>query len=73
MTELRLHRSLYASAAVEQAVATFAAHGTLERADDATHFVVKVTSKSDERARRIAHELGNWALGLTVRSRSGKP
>ena len=66
---LRLNRSLYDVAAIDEAVAAFAPHATIDRADDATHFVLGVRSlkESAERERRIAGELANWALGATIK------
>ena len=70
MTELRLHRELYTGAALDGALAVYAPHATFERADDAAHWVVRITSRSLERERRVAGELGNYALGLTVKGRT---
>jgi hypothetical protein len=66
---LRLARSLYDAAALDEAAAAFSAHATIDRADDASHFVLGVRSsrKGAERERRIAGELANWALGATIR------
>ena len=67
MTELRFHRGLYDATAIDEAAATFADYATLERADDATHLVVRVTSSDGARERKVAAELANFALGLTIR------
>ena len=70
MIALRLHRALYDGAALDEATAAFAGHGTFERADEDSHWIVRVTAKdgaSSERERRLAGELANWTLGLTVR------
>jgi hypothetical protein len=66
---LRLARSLYDAAALDEAVAAFSAHASIDRADDASHFVLGVRSlkESAERERRIAGELANWALGATIK------
>jgi hypothetical protein len=66
---LRLNRALYDAAALDEAVAAFSAHATVDRADDASHFVVGVRSLKEgaERERRIAGELANWALGATIK------
>lgn len=69
MTELRLHRELYAGAAVDRAVAVYTPHATIERRDDASHWVIAITSRTPERERRVAGELGNYALGLTAKER----
>ena len=70
MKVLRLRRELYAAQAVEQAVGVYAPHGTLARRDDASHWVVEITARTPERERRIAGELGNYALGLTAKGRT---
>jgi hypothetical protein len=69
MTELRLHRDLYAAAAVDEAVALYARYGSFERVDTASHWIVRVTAAGAARERRVAGELGNYALGLTVKGR----
>jgi hypothetical protein len=69
VTELRLRRDLYDAAAVDGAAAVFAPHATLERHDDPSHWVVKITAATPQRERRVAGELGNYALGLTVKGR----
>jgi hypothetical protein len=69
VTTLRLHRELYARHAVDEAIRVFAPHATLERRDDASHWTVQITAATPERERRVAGELGNYALGLTVQER----
>jgi hypothetical protein len=69
VTALRLQRDLYDGAALGEALAVFAPHGTFERRDQPSHFVVEITAATPERERRIAGELGNYALGLTVKGR----
>ena len=69
MTVLRLHRELYQGAAVDEALGVFAPHGTFERKEEPSCWVVEITARSPERERRIAGELGNYALGLTVKGR----
>jgi hypothetical protein len=61
--ELRFHRSLYAGEAIDAALQTFAGFASFERAIEGDHFVVRVTCDD---ARRVAGELANFALGLTV-------
>lgn len=72
MTELRFHRDLYSDASVAQAVSTFERYATIARADEPSHFVVRVTSESVAREKRVAGELGNFALGTTVRDRGAR-
>jgi hypothetical protein len=67
--ELRLHRDIYRAPAVDEAVGVFGSFATLERCDDAEHLAVRISGKSGERERRIAGELANYALGLTVGAR----
>jgi hypothetical protein len=63
---LRLHRALYRGVCVDEAVQALDRFATMERADEETHWVVRLTSASPERERRLAGELANRALGLTV-------
>lgn len=69
MTELRFHRDLYAGAAIDEAVKTYARFATFELAEEAAYWVVRVTATSDARANRVARELANFALGTTIRAR----
>jgi hypothetical protein len=69
VTTLRLHRDLYQGPALDEALGLFAEHGTFERKDEPLHWVVHITARTPERERRIAGELGNYALGLTVKGR----
>ncbi|MCL2450361.1 MAG: HxsD-like protein [Polyangiaceae bacterium] len=70
MIELRLRRPIYDAGAVAQAVHVYAAHAAIERCDDAEYSVVRVSAATPERERRVAGELGNYALGLTVKARA---
>lgn len=67
MRELRFHRALYAEAAVTEAFDTFARFASLERGDDGDYLVVRVAADSPARERRVAGELGNYALGVAIR------
>jgi len=69
LTALRLHRALYEGSALDRALEVFAPYGTLERRDDDSHFVATITARTPQRERRIAGELGNYALGLTTKGR----
>lgn len=71
MIELKFHRELYSGRAVDQAVKVFGPHGTFEMAEEPSYWVVRVTGASESRERRVALELGNYALGLTVQGRNG--
>jgi hypothetical protein len=72
MFELRLHRELYDSTALEAAQQIYAPYAEIELGDDGAHRVVRVRASSPERERRVAGELGNHALGMTVRGRGGE-
>jgi hypothetical protein len=70
-TELRLHRDLYVGECVDEAINALAAYASFERAEEPAHWVVRVSAASPERERRVAGEIGNRALGLTVRRGRG--
>ncbi len=65
MTEVRFHRELYAGPAVDEAIKVFERFGRFERAEEPSYWVVRITTKTPARERKIALELGNYALGLT--------
>ncbi len=67
MKELRFHRELYPGEAVDAAIKTFDPFATLTRESSATHWIVQITATSTAAEQRIAKELSNYALGLTVR------
>jgi len=69
--ELRFSRELYDLTSVDEAVQTFAGHASLERLEEPTQVLVRITGKDAARERRIAGELGNFALGLTIKSSRG--
>jgi len=66
--ELRFHRELYEGKAVDEALKTFAKFATFEQAEEPSHWIVRITGRDAARERRIANELGNFALGLTIKS-----
>jgi len=70
VTELRFHRALYRGEAVDEAIKTFDRYATLGRAEEDDYWVVRIEAASEARERRVADELSNFALGLTIRSRS---
>ena len=72
MIELRLHREIYRGTAVDEAVKVFAGYASFELVEEPEHWVVRVTGKSPARERRVAGELGNYALGLTIKHREKK-
>lgn len=69
MRELRLHKELYRADSVDEASQIFERYARLERADDDAYFVVRVAHGKESRERRIADELANYALGLTIKRR----
>ena len=71
MIELRFHRELYDGNALDEAMQVFGAHATFERAEEPAHWIVRVTGLDPSREKRIAGELANYALGLTIGSRGG--
>ena len=64
MRELRFHRAVYAGEAVDAACKRLEGFGALSREATDTHWVIRVQTEHDER--RLAGELANFALGLTV-------
>jgi hypothetical protein len=68
VTELRLHRDIYRGPSVDEALKIFAAHATFERIEERAHWVIRIASRTPQREKRIAGELGNYALGLTVKA-----
>lgn len=66
MIELRFHRELYDGKAVDEALQVFGAHATLEQAVEPSHWIVRVTGGDVAREKRVAGELANYALGLTI-------
>jgi hypothetical protein len=73
VSELRLHRALYTTGAIDAAVELYAAHAKIARREDGEHVVLDIDSDRAGRAQRVAHELGNYALGLTVQARKDEP
>ncbi len=71
MRELRFHRDLYRGESVDEAIKTFDRYAKIERAEEGEHWVVRLEAASPARERRVALELSNFALGLTIRSRAG--
>ena len=68
MIELRFHRDLYRGESVDAAAKTLAPYATtIDRAEEPSHWVLRVTAATPERERRVAGEIANRALGITVR------
>jgi hypothetical protein len=72
VTELMFNRELYQGTAVDEAVKLFAGLAAFELAEAPRHFIVRVTASTPERERKVAGELGNYALGLTVKHRGAR-
>lgn len=72
MIELRFNREVYRGTAVDEAVKVYAAYAAFELAEEPSHWVVRVTAANAARERRVAGELGNYALGLTVKARGAE-
>jgi hypothetical protein len=64
--DLRFDRSLYSGPAVDEAVKVFARHGEFHLSQETEAWVVKLRALKAAQTRRLAHELANYALGLTV-------
>src|SRR5262249_653904 len=66
--ELRFHRDLYRGESVDAAAKALAPYASaIERSEEPAHLGLRVTAAHPERERRVAGEIGNRALGLTVR------
>lgn len=72
MTELRFHRAVYAGTAVDEAVKRFAPFATFELAEEPDHWVVRLDGPGQARETQIAGELGNYALGTTIKNRGAR-
>lgn len=71
MIELTFHRELYAGEAVDEAAKLYEPYATIERVAEEHRWVVRVTAEAPARERRIANELANFALGITIERASG--
>ena len=67
MKELRFHRDLYPGEAVDAAIQTLEPWAQLVREATDSHWIVRISARSSAAERRVAGELANFALGLTVR------
>jgi hypothetical protein len=69
--ELRFHRDLYRGESVDAAAQALTPFATgIERAEEPAHWVLRVTAATPDRERRVAGEIANRALGITVRGAS---
>tara|TARA_B100001179_G_C18527826_1_gene375732 strand:+ start:750 stop:977 length:228 start_codon:yes stop_codon:yes gene_type:complete len=69
---LRFAKDLYVGEQVDAAVKVYGRFGTLELAEDEDAWIVTVDAQTDARTRRLAGELANYALGLTIRQHRGE-
>lgn len=69
MIELRFDREIYLGTSVDEAVKVYEKFARFELEHTDAAFVVRLEAKTQERERKIAGELGNYALGLTLRAR----
>jgi hypothetical protein len=67
VTTLRFHRDLYAGECVDEAMKAFAPHADVKGRTDGDYWVVDIAAERPMLERRVALELANYALGLTVR------
>lgn len=71
MREVRFHRELYRGEHVDSAIKVYERFALVERAEDGPYWVVRVHADAPERERKVADELANYALGLTIQQRGG--
>lgn len=69
--ELRFHREIYAGPCVDEAVKVYSRFARFELDEERTHWVVRLSARSEARERQIAGELANYALGLTIKQHRG--
>lgn len=69
MRELRFHRQVYRGEAVDESVKLFDRFAEFELSEEDEHWIVRLTANDPARERRIAGELANYALGLTIQQR----
>lgn len=70
MREVRFHRELYRGESVDEAVKVLAPYATFALVEEPAHWLVRIEASTPARERKVALELQNHALGLTIRSRS---
>ena len=70
---LRLHSGLYIAKAIEEAIDLYRGHAEITRAEDGEHTVLSIASQRPARAEKVAKELANYALGLTIQARGAGP
>jgi len=68
--EVRFHRALYRGESVDEAMKVYARFAKLTPVEEDDHWVVRIEGSSESRERKIADEIANYALGLTIQSRT---
>ncbi len=69
MRELRFSKELYLGEQVDAALNVYSRFGRIERAEDEGAWIVRVEAATRAKERRLAGEIGNYALGATIRAR----
>ena len=69
MNSLKLHSDLYSADAVAQAVSVYADYASVTVRQVAPYFEVDVTCDVETREPRVAAELANYALAITIEER----
>jgi hypothetical protein len=72
MITVSFHKELYDGQAVDEATKIYARFAAFEQAEEGERWVLRVTAHKPEREERIARELSNYALGLTINRRTQK-
>jgi hypothetical protein len=70
MIELRFARELYLGTAVDEAVKAFGELAEFELKEEPEAWVVVLRAKDERREKKIAGELGNFALGITIQQQN---
>ena len=73
MVEKRFHADLYEGTAVDAAVKALSAWGTFEREQADGTWVIRVAANAGVDEERLADELANFALGLTIEASRSAP
>lgn len=64
--DLRFHRDFYAGAAIDEAVKVFARFGEFHLSEAPDSWCVRMRALRPAQTQRLAHELANYVLGVTV-------
>ena len=64
--DLRFHRDLYAGPAIDEAVKVFARFGEFHLTEAPDAWCLRMRALRPAQTKKLAHELANYALGLTV-------